>query len=184
MRTKVLVVFRAISTGVEEEEMELALVPTPEIVWDPSVVTEEQIQALMTHRLLRPKVEVAWRQAAGKAFPTEGTGETIVFRAHVEHGFGVPADDFFRGLLYIYRIELVHLVPNAITIISSFILLYEAYLRIASHFHLWQYFFELKKTGKTDVVGSVWFMLRQYMKLEYIDLMLLDNTTGWKQGWF
>jgi hypothetical protein len=27
-------------------------------------------------------------------------------------------------------------------------------------------------------------MLRRNMKSEYIDLALLDNNTGWKQGWF
>jgi hypothetical protein len=36
--------------------------------------------------------------------------------------------------------------------------------------------------GKSDVVGSVGFMLRWYMKSEYINLVLPDNTTGWKQG--
>jgi hypothetical protein len=41
-----------------------------------------------------------------------------------------------------------------------------------------------KKTVKSNVVGSIDFMLRQYMKLEYTDLVLPDNTTGWKQGWF
>jgi hypothetical protein len=34
------------------------------------------------------------------------------------------------------------------------------------------------------VVGSVSFMLRQNMKSEYIDLVLPNNATGWKQGWF
>jgi hypothetical protein len=38
--------------------------------------------------------------------------------------------------------------------------------------------------GKGVVVGSVSFMLRRNMKSEYIDLVLPDNTTGWKQGWF
>jgi hypothetical protein len=46
------------------------------------------------------------------------------------------------------------------------------------------YFFELKKTGKFEVMGSVCFMLCQYMKPVYIDMVLLDNTTGWKLGWF
>jgi hypothetical protein len=78
----------------------------------------------------------------------------------------------------------VHLAPNSITIIATFIHLCEAYLGITPHFHLWCHFFELKKTGKGVVVDSVGFMLRQNMKSEYIDLMLLDNTTGWKQGWF
>jgi hypothetical protein len=79
---------------------------------------------------------------------------------------------------------LVHLAPNSITIIATFIHICESYLGIAPHFHLWRHFFELKKTGKGVVVGSVSFMFRQNMKSEYIDLALPDNTTGWKQGWF
>jgi hypothetical protein len=81
-------------------------------------------------------------------------------------------------------IEVVHLDINAITIISSFIHLCEAYLGIAPHFHLWCHFFELKKMGKSNVVGTVGFMMHWNMKLEYINLVLLDNTTGYKQGWF
>jgi hypothetical protein len=90
-----------------------------------------------------------------------GTGETVVFLAHIQRGFGVPAGDFLRGLFYFYRIELVHLVPNSIIVIDTFIHLYEAYLGIAPHFHLWRHSFELKKTGKVGVVGSVGFMLRR-----------------------
>jgi hypothetical protein len=48
---------------------------------------------------------------------------------------------------------------------------------------LWRYFFKLNKTGKPGVVGSVGFILHRYMKLEYVDLVLPDNTTDWKQGW-
>jgi hypothetical protein len=100
------------------------------------VVTKEQIQALATCGLLKPKVEVAWRPAVGD--PIEGIGETVVFLTHTERGFGVPTGDLFRGLLYFYRIDLVHLVPNTITIVSSFIHLCEAYLGILPHFHLWR----------------------------------------------
>jgi hypothetical protein len=38
--------------------------------------------------------------------------------------------------------------------------------------------------GKSDVIGSVGFMLCWYMKPMYIDLVLPDNTMGWKQDWF
>jgi hypothetical protein len=51
-------------------------------------------------------------------------------------------------------------VPYSITIIVTFVYLYEAYLGIAPLFHLWCHFFELKKTGKGAVVGSFGFMLR------------------------
>jgi hypothetical protein len=77
---------------------------------------------------LWPKSQVGWRPAAGEEFPTEATGETVVFLMNVDCGFGVLAGDFLRGLLYFYRIELVHMVPNSITIISTFIHLCESYL--------------------------------------------------------
>jgi hypothetical protein len=78
----------------------------------------------------------------------------------------------------------VHLAPNSITIISTFVHLCEAYLGIAPYFHLWRHFFELKMTGKGVVISSVGFMLRRNLKSEYIDLTLPDNTSGWKRGWF
>jgi hypothetical protein len=112
MRTKSLVLFRSKSTGFEEGKMEKVLVLDPRTVWEPSTVTEEQIQALVDRELLRTKMEVGCRPAAGEEFPMEGTGETVVFLALIEHGFGVPAGDFLHGLLFFYRIELVHLVPK------------------------------------------------------------------------
>jgi hypothetical protein len=55
---------------------------------------------------------------------------------HIERRFGVPMGDFLHGLLHFYRIELVHLAPNSITTISTFIHLCEAYLGIVPHLHL------------------------------------------------
>jgi hypothetical protein len=184
MRVKSLVTFRSRSIGFEEGKMEKPVIPVPSTVWEPSTVIEEQIQSLVDCGLLRPKSQVGWRPETGEAFPTEGTGETVLFIAHIERGFGVTADDFLHGLLQFYRIELVHLAPNSITIIATFIHLCEAFLGITPHFHLWRHFFDLKKTSKGVVVGSVSFMLRRNMKQEYIDLALPDNTTSWKQGWF
>jgi hypothetical protein len=170
------VVFRSKSVGVEEKKMEPAHIPVSETIRGPFVVTEEQIQALATCGLLRTKAEVGGRPVADEEFLTERTGETVVFLENIERGFGVPTDDFFCELLYFYRIEVVHLVPNVITIISSFIHLCEAYLGIPPYFHLWRHFFQLKKTDKSVIVGSVGFMLRRYMKPEYIDLMMPGNT--------
>jgi hypothetical protein len=116
--------------------MEKSTIPDPSTVWETSTVTEEQIQSLVDHGLLRPKSQVRWQPVAGETFPTEGTGETVVFIVHIKRGFSVPTGDFLRGLLQFYRIELVHLAPNSITIITTFIHLYEAYLCIAPHFHL------------------------------------------------
>jgi hypothetical protein len=183
MRVKSLVTFRSKIILFEEAKTEKPVIPDPSTVWETSTVIEEQIQLLVDRGLLRPKSQVAWRPAAGEVFPTEGTGETVVFIAHIERRFGIPTCDFLCRLLQFHRIELVHLAPNSIIIIATFIHLCEAYLGIAPHFHFWRHFFELKKTGKGMVIGSVSFMLRRNMMSEYIDQALPDNTTCWKQGW-
>jgi hypothetical protein len=103
MRTKSLVLFRSKSISFKEGKMEKAPVLDPRTVWEPSTVAEEQIQALADRGLVRPKTEVGWRPAAGEEFPMEGTGKIVGFLTHIERGFGVPAGDFLRGLLFFYR---------------------------------------------------------------------------------
>jgi hypothetical protein len=93
MRVKSLVTFRSKSVGFEEGKMEKPAIQDPSTIWETSTVNEEQIQSLVDRRLLRPKLQVGWRPVTGEAFPTEGTGETVIFIAHIERGFGVPVGD-------------------------------------------------------------------------------------------
>jgi hypothetical protein len=87
--------------------------------------------------------------------------------------------------LYYYRLELVHLVPNSIIVVSTFIHLCEAHLGIPPHFLPWRYFFCVKSTGKrSGPVGVVMFNLRLGLKAEWIDTDLPDNTAGWRSEWF
>jgi hypothetical protein len=102
-----------------------------------------------------------------------------------ECGFNLPVGDFFRDLLYYYQLELVHLVPNSITVVSTFIHFCEAYLGITPHFLLWRYLFCVKSTGKwSGIVGAIIFSLRLGLKVEWIDTDLTNNTTGWRSEWF
>jgi hypothetical protein len=135
--------------------------------------------------LLRPKAEVEWRDAAGEQFPSEDVKKQVILTSFFERGFNLPAGDFFRGLLYYYRLELVHLVPNSITVVSTFIHFYQAYLGISPHFLLWRYFFCVKSTGKrSGPVGAVMFVLRSSLNAEWIDTDLPDNTAGCRSEWF
>jgi hypothetical protein len=104
--------------------------------------------------LLRPKEEVEWRATAGEQFPTEDVNEQVVFASFFEHGFNLPMGDFFHGLLYYYKLELVHLVPNSITVVSNFIHFCEAYLGISPHFLLWRYLFCERSTSKRSRPGG------------------------------
>jgi hypothetical protein len=88
-------------------------------------------------------------------------------------------------LLYYYNLELVHLVPNSITAVWTFIHFCEAYLGISPHFLLWRYLFCVKSTGKrSGPVGAVMFSLRSGLKAEWIDTDRPDNTAGWRSEWF
>jgi hypothetical protein len=113
-----------------------ASVPDPQTAWVRSTMTEAKILALVDSGLLRPKVEVERKVAAGEEFPTEDVKEQVVFASFFECGFNLPMGDFFRGLLYYYKLEMVHLVPNSITVVSTFIHFCEEYLGISPHFLL------------------------------------------------
>jgi hypothetical protein len=164
---------------------EAASIPDPRTVWVQSTMTETKIQALVDRGLLRPKAEVEWKAAVGDEFPTEDVKEQVVFASYFERRFNLPVGDFFRGLLYYYKMKLVHLIPNSITVVSTFILFCEVYLGISPHFLLWRYLFCVKKPGKrSGPVGAVMFCLRSGLKLEWIDSDLLDNNSGWRLEWF
>jgi hypothetical protein len=70
-------------------------IPDPRTVWVSSTVTEAKIQALVDRGLLRPKVEVEWKAAAGEEFATKDVKEQVIFASFFERGFNIPAGDFF-----------------------------------------------------------------------------------------
>jgi hypothetical protein len=144
---------------------EAASIPDPCAVCVRSTMTEAKIQALVDSEFLRPKVEVEWKTAVGEDFPTEDVKEQVVFVSYLESGFNLPVGDFFCGLLYYYKLELVQLVPNSITVVSTFIHFCEVYLGISPHFLLWRYIFCGKSTGKrSGPVGAIMFCLRSGLK--------------------
>jgi hypothetical protein len=183
MRVKTLCNIRSSANPSGGLTAEAASIPDPQMTWVPSTMTEAKIQALVDRGLLRPKAEVEWR--AGEQFPNEDVKEQVVFASFFERGFNLPTGDFFWGLLYYYNLELVHLVPSSITVVSTFIHFCEAYLGMSPHFLLWRYLFCVKRTGKrSGPVGAVMFTLRSGLKAEWIDTDLPDNTAGWRSEWF
>jgi hypothetical protein len=52
--------------------------------------------------------------------PAPKPGERVVFIAHFERGFGLPASDFFRDFLDTYDLQPHHIPANAVMILSAF----------------------------------------------------------------
>jgi hypothetical protein len=69
-----------------------------------------------------------WCPAVGEDIPTPNMNEIVVFSSFFQHGFGLPACDFFHGLLDHYKIKLAHLNTNSVLQIAIFVHLCEAFL--------------------------------------------------------
>jgi hypothetical protein len=68
--------------------------------WEGSEVTPADISWITSTR--RIPEGVACRLPAGETVPAPEPGERVVFIAHFERGFGLPASDFFRDFLDTY----------------------------------------------------------------------------------
>ena len=119
--------------------------------------------------------------------PVKNEGEIVLFRSFIQRGLGLPASDFFRGLLYYYGLTLNHLTPNAVLHISIFLNLCEAYLGICPSFTLFRYFFRVK-CQPDDLaplaVGGAGIQLRTKSKKQYLEYDLIDSVKEWARGWF
>src|SRR5438105_15085395 len=124
--------------------MSLILLPNPEEVWSKSMVIEEELEKMVTDLVMLEKDLIEWRATFGESFPTANTGEIVVFEHFFYWGFALPTNAFFRGLLHWYGIKLVHLNPNTILHITTFIHLCKVFLGIHPHFNLFRYLFALK----------------------------------------
>ena len=82
--------------------------------------------------------------AKGQIVPTPEPHERVVFLTHFVHGLGFRLHPFVRGLMFYYGLDFHDLAPNSILNISPFIVVCEAFLRIAPHFGLWLKIFNVK----------------------------------------
>jgi hypothetical protein len=92
-----------------------------------SVVSESDLLCLVDVGVLPLKELCSWRIFRGVTVPTEDTHESIVYIPFLIRGLALPISPFFRGLLDFYHLNLTHLNPSSILLISIFVHLCEAY---------------------------------------------------------
>ena len=86
--------------------------------WKGSKVTAGEIQTLVHARKM--PADVFWRAPGNEVVPDARAGKRVVFLAHFERGFGLPASTFFRDFLDFHRLQPHHLAANFIMILSGF----------------------------------------------------------------
>jgi hypothetical protein len=89
--------------------------------------------------LLDPQI-YEWVATKGQDDPTPNTHQAAVFIAHFKCNFGVFPSKFLEQICRYYGIELVHLLPNAVAMLSVFAFFYEAWLGVKPYLDLWHYF--------------------------------------------
>jgi hypothetical protein len=116
--------------------------------WEGSTVTLEAIEKLRISRKI--PLEVECRLPVGEIAPAPQEGEYVVFVAHFERGFALPASPFFRQMLDRLEIQPHHLPGNAITTIAGFVTCCEAYLGLLPSMEIWAKFFNLRPNVLPD----------------------------------
>jgi hypothetical protein len=111
----------------------------------------------------------------------------VSFVVFYKRGFSVPTDQFIRGVLFEYGLQLQHLNPNTIQQMAAFEAMCEGYLEISAHWHLFWYFFRftcLKDGSRAATIGCANLRMKQGRRDNYIPVMLTSLNSGWHKGWF
>ena len=120
--------------------------------WEGSEVASAEIA--WPRRTRRIPAGVECRRPGKEVEPTPEAGERVVFVAHFERGFRLPASPFFRAFLNRFHLQPHHLPANAITQLSSVAAFSEGYLGLWPTVEMWAKYFQLKKQSVPGGSGA------------------------------
>ncbi|KAK1613042.1 hypothetical protein QYE76_036715 [Lolium multiflorum] len=154
--------------------------------WKGSDVKEPEIDWL--YRSRRIPAEVACRLPRGEVEPAPEAGEYVVFSAHFERGFGLPASNFFREFLDFYQLQPHHLPGNAIFYLSCFVSFMEAYVGLLPSKEAFARFFGLRINsvqGKNipNPKPPTFFYVKNKGAADFINLPAYQPGTPSKTNW-
>jgi hypothetical protein len=112
-------------------------------------------------------------------------GYRVMFLAFLLYGLSFPANEFLRGLLFVYGMQLHQLTPNSIRHIACFITLCESFLGIDLHWVLWKFLFHLRHSvslDKNPELGGAVVSMRS--ESHYVEFNMVASVQCWGQKWF
>ena len=138
--------------------------------WAESEMDATKIKALVAAEKIPKKELMNWIEAAGQHWPSGEIGQIPVFQAFCECGLRLPTHPFLTLVLEHFRVELVNLVSNSITMLSVFVYLCEAYLRILPDLELFHYYYGMSR--QSGIVESCGLKLHNGKAKEYIQIFI------------
>ena len=122
-------------SAVEVTEEEVVLEGSTRAAWEGSDVSRSEIEWLARTKRVPSGVEC---RLSGPEIQLDlKEGECVIFLAHFERGFGLPASDFMKSFLARFGLQPHHLTANAFTTVSAFVSFAEGYLGLWPTTTLW-----------------------------------------------
>ncbi|KAK1652290.1 hypothetical protein QYE76_070095 [Lolium multiflorum] len=116
--------------------------------WRGSDMSQAEIDWLYWSR--RIPEEVFCRIPGEEHEPMPNPGEVVVFTAHFERGFGLPASEFFWRFLDFYRLQPHHVPGNAVFYLSSFVSFMEGFVGLWPTVETFARFYNLRINSIQD----------------------------------
>src|SRR3954464_8467512 len=110
--------------------------------WLPSVVTAANVRRYQDEGLIRRNG--CRLPGPGEVEPLPWDVERVLLLSHVDRGFSLPPHPFLLDFLAFTGSQLHHLVPNTITLLSSFFALCEGFIGIDPHWNLFRAIYSIK----------------------------------------
>jgi hypothetical protein len=99
--------------------------------------------------------------------PTVEGSTIICFESHLVAGLGLPPNKFLVTIMGYLNRELFHFNPNAISALSTFVMLCECWLGIAPNTNMFLYYYSPTRYSKV-IYGIIGLSLHRHRRDEYI----------------
>jgi hypothetical protein len=97
-------------------------------------------------------------------------GEFILFNAYITCGLAPPISSFFVLLLEEFGLQLQHLTPHSILLVSVFVYFMEMFMGVWPCVPIFRHFYALVGSGRSKcTIGAYYFQLRHGMSSSYIN---------------
>jgi hypothetical protein len=146
--------------------------PPPSRLWPPSVVMVFDLSSSLLHTesdLRKLRRVIGWQSLGFDGKMRRGVtsltgmqpGEFVYFASYALSGLMLPFSTFLFTLLEYYDLQLQHLLPHSITLVTIFVHLCEMYVCVRSSVHLFWRFHMLHSSKRNPApLGGYYFQHR------------------------
>jgi hypothetical protein len=114
--------------------------------------------------------------------PTIEVSTIVYFESHLVAGLGLPPNKFLVTIMGYLNCELFHFNPNAISALSTFVMLYKCWFGIVPDTSLFWYYYSPARYSKV-VYGGIGLSLHCHHRDEYISTSFKSCWKGSQERW-